>query len=154
MVRGTQGHVVNGHVCYEVSAAITSSSNPQLFSATQGWTLCHFWIILVGISLGSQSGWTKDEILLEILIWDVSYCKEASKIRCSIPRKLGQSKTGIINSGIILAFLNNGIVRIKRGGRNPEGITQKQLGTTRQQYKYKRVQKVFPVSGWSFAVKS
>lgn len=74
------------------------------------------------IALGKQSGWTKDENLLEIFIWDVLYCKEASKLRCTVLRELGLLETGIVNFGIILAFLRNGIVRIKQGGAIPEAL--------------------------------
>lgn len=38
------------------------------------------------IAIGKQSGWSKGENLLEIFIWDVLYCKEASKLRCTVHR--------------------------------------------------------------------
>ena len=85
------------------------------------------------IALGKQSGWTEDEDLLEIFIWDVLYCKEPAKIQCSVSRKLGRLKTRIINFGIILAFLNNGIVRIKQEVTIPESLHRsswEQLGSS------------------------
>jgi hypothetical protein len=80
------------------------------------------------VALGKQSGLTKHQNLFEIFIWDkLYYSKEASQIRCRVDRNLGLLRTGSISFGVILIFLDKGIIRIKRGDEISQALHKSSL---------------------------